>query len=104
LLKKGRLAEILRMCFPKKPELASWYAGYPLTWWLLAWAEAQVTLWFWLYDVTGVVLLLWAKLALSPGLAQPPPRFGEGDRESDMVRVYKFLDGLCVGRLAHGGR
>ena len=44
-----------------------------------------MTEWFWLYEVTGVELLLWAKLALRPGLAQPPPRLGEGERESDMV-------------------
>jgi hypothetical protein len=55
-----------------------------------------VTEWFWLYEVTGVELLLCAKLALSPGLAQPPPRLGEGERESDMVRgLVKCGQAVC---------
>jgi hypothetical protein len=76
-VKKGKLAEMVRMCLPKK--LLPRWAGSGL---FLAQLTECV---FWLYDVTGVELLLWAKFALSPGLAQPPPRFGEGERESDIV-------------------
>jgi hypothetical protein len=60
---------------------------YPRTFALLACAVAQVTL-FALplaYDLAGLALLLVPSCGVvRPGLAQPPPLCGEGERDRDM--------------------
>jgi hypothetical protein len=68
----GRLVDILRKCFEKKPWFLGVKLGYPFTSALRAWAEAQVTFCKGPFDPPesyGV---------FRPGLDQPPGR-GEGD-------------------------
>lgn len=67
--------DILRKCFAKKPWFLGVKPGNPFTSALLAWAEAQVTLWdepFAPPESYGV---------FKPGLDQPP---GLGDGDLDM--------------------
>jgi hypothetical protein len=80
---KGKLVDILRKCFPKKP----WFLGVkPFTSALRAWADAQVTLCDDKPFAYGLFLppLSWG--VFRPGLDHPPG-CGEGDLDISIPGV-----------------
>lgn len=85
--KFARFEETLRACLPN--QLSFWFAkaGYPRTSALLACAEAHVTFPAPPFAVgKGLVLRVVEPLCVvNPGVAHPPPRCGDGDRDKDMV-------------------
>jgi hypothetical protein len=90
--KRGRLLkpeDTLLACFENHPVLRVVNDGYPLTSALLACADAQVTLFGLPFAyLIGLALLLELLYGVvNPGLDHPPPRCGEGERESDIWSV-----------------
>jgi hypothetical protein len=107
----GRLADIFRRCLEKKPLLRVEKDGYPLTWSLLAFAAAQDIL---LLPSAAEPLIspntrrgeeprLLPVPVVRPGVDQPPPGRGEGERESDMGRSSNGVDAAGIGG-REGGR
>ena len=95
-LNVGRLVDIFLACLEKKPLFLVEKDGYPFISSLRAFADAQVTFSpFALaepficrspYVFLGLDLPLTFSYGLvKPGLAQPPPLLGDGERDSDIV-------------------
>lgn len=94
--KLGKLHDSFLAFLEKNPLFLVEKEGYPFTSSLLDFAEAQVTLLPFgpplalnerspPYALLGLDLpLTVSKGVARPGLAPPPPRFGEGDRDKDM--------------------
>lgn len=93
-LKRGKLLDIVLACLLKNPVFLVENEGYPLTSSVLAFALAHVTLPLLLtppfvyrsgYAFLGEDLPpIDPNSLLKPGLAQPPPARGEGDRDNDI--------------------
>ena len=93
MLNVGRLEEILLACREKNPLFLVENEGYPLICSLLALAVAQVTfseladpfICISPYPFLGLDFPLTLSYGLvKPGLDQPPPLLGDGDRDNDI--------------------
>lgn len=94
MLNVGKLVESFLACLEKNPLFLVENDGYPLISSVRAAADCQVTPWL-PADPFAVISpcvfrgldlpLMLSYWLVSPGLDQPPPLLGEGDRDNDMM-------------------